>query len=211
MSRCRRVRGGGSGGVRIVYITPLRALTRNIAESLAEPVRELELPFSVDQRTGDTSTKDRGRQRRTPPEVMVTTPESLALMLTYKDAEELFGQVVSVIVDEWHSLMATKRGTLLELSLSRLRAIAPSAQTWGMSATLANVDDAACRLSGVGVPPTIVRATTTREVQIEAVLPAEYDDFPGAGVPGPRHGRPPPAADRSGTNDARVHEYALAG
>ena len=105
-------------GLRILYITPLRAMTRDLELALRKPVEALDLPAAVESRTGDTSSTVRTRQRRRLPEVLLTTPESLTLLLTYAEAPRLFARLDTVIVDEWHELLASKRGTQVELALS---------------------------------------------------------------------------------------------
>lgn len=168
-------------GTSIVFVTPLRALTRDIAEQLRAPVQELELPLIVDHRTGDTSSAARARQRRNPPDILVTTPESLTLMMTHKDAPARFASLQTVIVDEWHALLESKRGTLLELTLSRVRAWAPEVATWGLSATLGNPEEAARHLVGRGGCPVLVEAPLDRPVIVDAIVPDHAEAMPWSG------------------------------
>ncbi len=173
-------------GLRVLFITPLRAVSRDIEAALKLPVAELKLPLRVESRTGDTSSSMRARQRERLPEVLVTTPESLCLILAQENAEAVLGGLRSVIVDEWHELLASKRGTQTELAFSRLRRIAPELRLWGLSATLANLDEAARAVVGVGGEPTIIRARIERPLVIESVIPREPARLPWAGHMGMR-------------------------
>ena len=120
-----------------LYISPLKALTVDIARNLMSPVEEMGLDIKVETRTGDTPLSRRERQRRTPPNILLTTPEQIALMLSHPHAERLFGDVRTIVLDELHALVASKRGDLLSLDLARLRRLAPDAICFGLSATVA--------------------------------------------------------------------------
>ncbi len=168
-------------GLKILYITPLRAVTRDVELALRRPVEELELPLRVESRTGDTSQSTRARQKMRMPDVLVTTPESLALLLTYGDGVERFSALRAVIVDEWHELLATKRGALLELSLSRVRAHAPRVQTWALSATLRNLEEAAQAAVGMGLEPRVIRGRIERPIDVQTLLPDDRERLPWAG------------------------------
>ena len=138
---------GTAGGLRVVWLTPLKALAADTVRALETPLAELSggwLPgrWDVGLRTGDTSAADRRRLRASPPAAVVTTPESLSIMLSMEDAHEIFAGLETIVVDEWHELLSTKRGVQTELALARLRALAPDVITWGLSATLANLDEA---------------------------------------------------------------------
>lgn len=173
---------GALDGLRVLYITPLRAVSRDIEKALKAPVAELKLPIRVESRTGDTSASVRARQRERLPNVLVTTPESLSILLTRENAAEQLGGLRCVIVDEWHELLSSKRGSQTELALARLRRFAPHMRAWALSATLSNVEDAARAVSGTGGPaPTLVRAEIDRPVIIDSVLPRPGDRFPWAG------------------------------
>lgn len=168
--------------LRILWITPLRALSNDTAQALLAPVRDLNLPFTVQTRTGDTSSHLRAKQRKAPPSALITTPESLSILLSYPEAAAYFSTLRAVIVDEWHELLSSKRGVLTELALARLRTLAPSLRTWGLSATLANLDEAARALVGHDAPaPALVHAPARRDYRIETILPPTLDRFPWAG------------------------------
>ena len=124
-----------SQGLHTLYISPLKALAVDIARNLEIPVQEMRLPVRIETRTGDTPTSKRQRQRRDPPDILLTTPEQLALLLASADAPYLFGTLVRVVLDELHSLVMSKRGDLLSLGLARLFNLAPELTTIGLSAT----------------------------------------------------------------------------
>src|SRR5262245_4597782 len=129
------------GGLHTLYISPLKALTVDIARNLERPVAEMELPIRVETRTGDTPTSKRQRQRRDPPHILLTTPEQLALVLASADAPYLFGSLKRIVLDELHALVTSKRGDLLSLGLARLYTLAPDLTGVGLSATVAEPDD----------------------------------------------------------------------
>ncbi len=170
-----------AAGIAIIYVSPLRAVSRDIELALRQPVAELALPLIIETRTGDTSASTREKQRERLPGILVTTPESLSLLLTHAFAAERFASLRCIIVDEWHELLGTKRGTQTELALARLRAFAPRARTWALSATLANLDEAARAACGVGSAPTVVRGGTARELQMTTLLPESAASMPWAG------------------------------
>ena len=129
------------GGLHTLYISPLKALAVDIARNLETPVAEMGLPIRIETRTGDTPTSKRQRQRRDPPQILLTTPEQLALLLASADAPYLFGSLRRVILDELHALVTSKRGDLLSLGLARLFRLAPDLTSVGLSATVAEPDD----------------------------------------------------------------------
>jgi len=129
------------GGLHTLYISPLKALAVDIARNLERPVAEMNLPIRIETRTGDTPSSKRQRQRRDPPQILLTTPEQLALVLASPDAPYLFGSLKRVVLDELHALVTSKRGDLLSLGLARLFALAPDLASVGLSATVAEPDD----------------------------------------------------------------------
>lgn len=135
--------------LRVLWITPLRALAVDTLYALQRPLQELDVPWTLESRTGDTSAAVRNRQRKRLPTSLVTTPESLSLMLTRSDAQHQFRDLRLVVVDEWHELLSTKRGVQVELALARLRKWRPTLRTWGLSATLGNLQVAMQTLLGV--------------------------------------------------------------
>jgi ATP-dependent Lhr-like helicase len=139
-------------GVHTLYISPLKALAVDVARNLERPVAEMKLPIRIETRTGDTSIAKRARQRRNPPDILMTTPEQLALMISSPDAPFLLGDVRRIVLDELHSLVSSKRGDLLSLGLARLLNIAPAARVFGLSATVSDPGE----LSRFLVPQTSV-------------------------------------------------------
>ncbi|MBT7647437.1 MAG: ligase-associated DNA damage response DEXH box helicase, partial [Rhodospirillaceae bacterium] len=131
---------GGGAGLHTLYISPLKALTVDIKRNLETPVEEMGLKLRLEARTGDTPASRRQRQRRDPPDILLTTPESLTLLLSYPDAERIFGSLRFVVADELHALAGTKRGDQLALGLSRLAGLAPNHRRTGLSATVAEPD-----------------------------------------------------------------------
>jgi ATP-dependent Lhr-like helicase len=128
-------------GPHTLYISPLKALAVDIARNLEAPVSEMDLPVRLETRTGDTPAHKRQRQKYNPPDMLLTTPEQIALLIAARDAERFFKGLKFVIFDELHSLVTSKRGDLLSLGLARLRKLAPDLQTIGLSATVAEPDD----------------------------------------------------------------------
>jgi ATP-dependent helicase Lhr and Lhr-like helicase len=129
-----------SAGLHTLYISPLKALAVDIARNLEQPVNEMGLPIRIETRTSDTPTSKRQRQRRDPPDILLTTPEQLALLLASADGPLLFGTLRRVVLDELHALVASKRGDLLSLGLARLFRMSPAVRTVGLSATVAEPD-----------------------------------------------------------------------
>ncbi|OAI54189.1 DNA ligase-associated DEXH box helicase [Planctomyces sp. SCGC AG-212-M04] len=132
----------GTTGLQVLWITPLRALAADTLSTLQITIDELHLPWTLEGRTGDTPPAIRRKQQKRLPEAMITTPESLSLLLTRRDASTLFTNLKMVVVDEWHELLSTKRGVQVELGLARLARWAPAMRVWGVSATLGNLEEA---------------------------------------------------------------------
>ncbi|NNK61970.1 MAG: ligase-associated DNA damage response DEXH box helicase [Gemmatimonadetes bacterium] len=175
---------GRPTGLRVLWVTPLRALARDTETALTELMDGLGLAWRVQRRTGDTSSSVRARQRRSPPQVLITTPESLSILLTDPDHPRFFSRLDTVVVDEWHELLGTKRGVQTELGLSRLRAIRPELRTWGLSATLENLDEALGVLTGPDREGTIVGPSDdvpTGGFRLDTVLPDDLERFPWSG------------------------------
>ncbi len=179
-----RMREGSKqkSGLRAIWIAPIRALTKEIEASAQRAITDLGLDWSVAIRTGDTTASARAKQKRKIPELLITTPESLHLMLAQKGATELFSQLRCVIADEWHELLGSKRAVQMELALSRLRAWCPSLRTWGISATMGDLDMAMEVLLGSdGTERILVRAEVKKIIDVKSVLPPDINKFPWAG------------------------------
>ena len=178
----RNSQTGRQPPLQVLWLTPLRALAADIRDALYLPVQQLGLPWTVELRTGDTPASVKRRQKSRLPSALVTTPESLSLMLSYPGARDLFGSLAAVIVDEWHELLGSKRGVLTQLALARLRRWAPSLRTWGLSATLGNTEIAMQALlgdrAGAGV---LVKGVRLRTIDIQAIIPDQMERFPWAG------------------------------
>ena len=167
-----------------LWITPLRALANDTTEQLNRPLAALGLDWRVATRTGDTSASERRQISKAPPPALVTTPESLSLMLSYADSSQRLGRLRGVVVDEWHELLGSKRGVLLELALARLRAINPRLRIWGLSATLGNVDEALTVLLGPHQRGHLIAGHVPREITVDTLLPPSIERFPWAGRTG---------------------------
>lgn len=171
----------------LVWLTPLRALAADTGLALERAATALNEHWTIDVRTGDTASAARTRQAARLPTVLVTTPESLTLMLSRADWRDRFASLAAVVVDEWHELLGSKRGVQVELALARLRGLRPSMRTWGLSATLANLDVALACLVGMQAARArpsrtrIVRGLDTKRIEIASALPASVERFPWAG------------------------------
>ncbi len=173
-------------GGQMIYITPLKAMARSIAEALADAASGMGLKLSVESRTGDTASHIRARQKRKPPDILLTTPESLSMLMSEPDAPTRLGNVRALILDEWHELLDSKRGTQCELAAARLRAFSDRPpgrrmQTWALSATLSNVAEAAQAAVGTAGQPTLVHANVPRPVELETLLPTDVSRLPWSG------------------------------
>lgn len=171
-------------GVRCIWITPIRALAKEILQSAERAIEALQLDWTVDVRTGDTTTAQRAKQKKSMPNLLITTPESLHLLLASKGYDKTFKKLSCVIVDEWHELMGSKRAVQMELALSRLRGLNPKLRTWGISATIGNMDQAVEVLLGPDFPKedmVIIRADIHKEIEVVSILPDEVETLPWAG------------------------------
>ena len=157
-------------GLHTLYVSPLKALATDIARNLTAPVSELHLPVAIATRSGDTPADKRRRQRDNPPDILLTTPESLALLLSLSDAGTHFAGLDTIIIDEIHALAGTKRGDQLALCLARLSTIAPRARRVGLSATVAH-KQALLDYVGLTAPPRLVEVTAGAPPEISMMLP----------------------------------------
>jgi len=168
-------------GLRLLVITPLRALSRDLALAIEQPIAAMGWGLKVAIRNGDTSSHERSKQLRTPPEILISTPESLSVLLANARAEQLFSGLQAVVLDEWHELMGSKRGSQCELCLGWLRRLRPQLRTWAISATIGNLEEAAQAALGVEAPPQIITAAIRRTTAIRSLLPEQIDGFPWGG------------------------------
>ncbi|MBT8280465.1 MAG: ligase-associated DNA damage response DEXH box helicase [Muriicola sp.] len=172
-------------GLKAVWITPLRALSQEIRQSAERIITDLDLPLTVGIRTGDTSTKERSKQRRSMPDLLITTPESLQLLLATKGYDKIFGNCKAIVVDEWHELLGTKRGVQMELALCRIKSLAPKLRIWGISATIGNLEQARQVLLGPESDAfdnsVMIRANLNKKINVVSIIPEEIETFPWRG------------------------------
>ncbi|REG81215.1 ligase-associated DNA damage response DEXH box helicase [Algoriphagus antarcticus] len=164
-----------------LWITPLRALSSEIYQATKLVSDDLALDYQIGLRTGDTSTKLRQDQKKKPPQSLVTTPESIHILMAGKGYLDYFSDLEFVVVDEWHELMGSKRGVLVELALSRLKAINPKLKIWGISATIGNLEEAKDILLGHENQGVMIKSNIKKKLQIETLLPDLLERFPWAG------------------------------
>ncbi len=183
LSKPKRVRPAGSAApLTVLWITPMRALAADTLRALQQPLPLLDDidRWSAGARSGDTTSAERSAQDRRLPSVLVTTPESLSLLLARADAAQVLGTVRMVVVDEWHELLGNKRGVQVQLALARLRRWNEGLLVWGMSATLGNLDDAMQALLG-GPGGTLVRGQVPKKLVVDSLLPPRAERFPWGG------------------------------
>ncbi len=168
-------------GIQIIWVTPLRALAQDIQKAMLEVCEVLELPWRVMVRNGDTDAKTRAAMKRRPPECLITTPETLHVLLSQKDHREVFQEIQAIIVDEWHELVGNKRGVQVQLALEYIQSICPSTfKRWAISATIGNLEDAARTLLGA-LPIHIVKAKIDKQLIVHSVFPDEIEKYPWSG------------------------------
>ena len=173
-----------NNGLQLLWITPLRALARDLELHMQNVVNDLNIPWQIQRRTGDVSSSVKQKQKRRMPEVLITTPESLHILLAQKEYPRRFKSLGSVVVDEWHELIGSKRGIQTELGISRLRGMNSGLNIWGVSATIGNLEEAADVLHGVhsdAEKPVIVKADHSKKIHVHSVLPDDVETFPWSG------------------------------
>ena len=193
-------------GLKAIWITPLRSLSQEIAQTSQKFVDGIGLPFTVGIRSGDTTTKERNAQKKSMPDLLITTPESLHLLLSSKDHSTVFKDCTAIVVDEWHELLGTKRGVQMELGISRLRSISKDLRIWGISATIGNLDQARDVLLGIPemlhessdveklrfpegkfmphplrYESVLIKANIKKDIQVKSIIPESMDKFPWHG------------------------------
>ncbi|MBO6830947.1 ligase-associated DNA damage response DEXH box helicase [Allomuricauda sp.] len=172
-------------GLKAIWITPLRALSQEIKQSAERITQDLETQMTVGIRTGDTSTKERAKMRTNMPDLLITTPESLQLLLSSKNYAKTFKDCSAIVVDEWHELLGTKRGVQMELGLSRLKTICKELRIWGISATIGNLEQAREVLLGPTSPElensVLVKANLNKKITVKSVIPKQMETFPWRG------------------------------
>lgn len=176
--------------LQLLWITPLRALAKDIARAMEEVIKDLGMQWKVGIRNGDTSTTERSAQKKHMPEVLIITPESLHLLLAQKGYTEIFCTLKQIAVDEWHELLGSKRGVQVELAISRIigsRDLSypnsfPQIGIWGISATIGNLEEAKeVLLSPLKRTGITIKANFTKKIEIDSIFPDEIEHYPWAG------------------------------
>ncbi len=173
---------GGHAGLHTLYVSPLKALAADIKRNLGTPITEMALPIRVEDRTGDTPYTQKRRQRADPPHILLTTPESLALLISYEDAPRIFAGLQRVIVDEIHALAESKRGDQLMLALSRMQTLAPRLRRVGLSATVEDPAAIARGLASHPDPCPILLADPGPDPDISMLVTPERPPWSGGGA-----------------------------
>ena len=174
-------------GLQVLWITPLRALAQDLQRNMQQACLALDIPWEVGVRTGDISSKERTSQKKQMPQALITTPESLHLLFAQKSSSSLFSNLHTIIIDEWHELMGSKRGVQTELAMARLRNMHPSLKIWGISATIGNLVQAKDLLLGNNPRESvIIKAVSTKKIFIETILPERIETLPWSGYLGIR-------------------------
>jgi len=179
--------GESQSRLQLLWITPLRSLAKDIARAMREALQELELNWQVGVRNGDTSQAEKQQQKRSMPQILIITPESLHLLLAQKNSSSLFKNLKCVVADEWHELLGSKRGVMVELALSRIKGLKKTVQDqplriWGISATIGNIEEALDVLQpDISARRIIIKASLEKKIEIKSILPDDIETLPWAG------------------------------
>ena len=172
-------------GLKAIWITPLRSLSVEIAQASQRFADEIGTQLTVGIRSGDTSMAERAKQKKQMPDLLITTPESLHLLLSSKGYDKTFKDCSAIVIDEWHELLGTKRGVQTELALSRLKTIAPKLRIWGISATIGNLQQAREVLLGPESPAlensVLIKAEIDKKIRVDSIIPEKMETFPWRG------------------------------
>ncbi|ADF50832.1 DEAD box helicase family protein [Zunongwangia profunda SM-A87] len=172
-------------GLKAIWITPLRALSVEIEQAAERFARGLGTNLTVGIRTGDTSQKERAAQKKSMPDLLITTPESLQLLLSSKNYDKTFENLEAIVVDEWHELLGSKRGVQVELALSRLKTVSKNLRIWGISATIGNLQQAREVLLGPKSEALqnseLIRANLKKKIKVKSIIPETMEKFPWRG------------------------------
>ena len=174
----------GKNGLYAIWITPIRALAKEIYLACTRASQEMGIDMKIDIRTGDTSTSDRAKQKKSPPHLLITTPESLHILLSNKGYPKTFKNLSCIVIDEWHELIGSKRGVLIELALSRLKSLLDDFQIWGISATIGNMEQSMEVLLGNRIQKQrykLIRSNIKKEIIVESILDYEVETLPWGG------------------------------
>ncbi|MGB5820177.1 MAG: ligase-associated DNA damage response DEXH box helicase [Saonia sp.] len=172
-------------GLKAIWITPLRALSQEIKQSAERAANDLNSQLTVGIRSGDTSTAERARQKKQMPDLLITTPESLHLLLASKGYDKTFKDCYAIVIDEWHELLGSKRGVQVELALSRLKTICNGLHIWGISATIGNLQQAREVLLGPASEAlehsVLIKAEIRKKIKVKSIIPKKMETFPWRG------------------------------
>ncbi|MCB0760880.1 MAG: ligase-associated DNA damage response DEXH box helicase [Flavobacteriales bacterium] len=170
-------------GIKVIWITPIRALAKEIKLSADRLIEGMGWDLICSIRTGDTSAADRKKFAKELPDMMITTPETIHVLLSQKEYRKYFKSLESVVVDEWHELLGSKRGVLMELALSHIKSLAPSLRIWGISATIGNLEQARDILLGAdrSAHGVTVKAEHRKDIKVKSILPKSVDTMPWTG------------------------------
>ena len=168
-------------GLKLIWISPLRSLAKDLAKAMSAVVEEIGLDWEVAVRNGDTPTNVRRKQERLMPDVLLTTPETLHLLFSQKKNSRWFKNVACIAVDEWHELLGSKRGVLTELAIARIKKLSSKTRIWGISATIGNLEEAKNVLIPYALKTTMIRAKEKKKIEIVSVLPDEVEELSWAG------------------------------
>jgi ATP-dependent Lhr-like helicase len=173
--------GKALDGLQILYITPLKSLSRDLEKAINHVLEQLPMKLTCGIRTGDTSSYLKTKYRKNLPNILITTPESCSLLISYPDNDKRFGSLKTIIVDEWHELLGSKRGALLQLSINHLKKLQTTTRVWGMTATVGNIQQAAQAVVGTDRVPSVIEQHIERPVNIYTLLPDDNTRYPWAG------------------------------
>jgi ATP-dependent helicase Lhr and Lhr-like helicase len=169
-------------GLQLIWITPIRALAKEIKMAAERAIEGMGMDWKVEMRSGDTTTTNRQKQWANPPQILITTPESIHVMLATKGYPAFFKSVKAIVVDEWHELMGSKRGVQMELALSHLRSVNKNLKVWGISATIGNMSEAIEVLHGIHHEKIkLIKADIQKKIEVVTLIPESIEKFPWAG------------------------------
>jgi len=172
-------------GLKAIWITPLRALSVEIKQAAEKVASDLGTQMTVGIRSGDTSSSERTKQKTKMPDLLITTPESLQLLLATKEYDKIFANCSAIVVDEWHELLGTKRGVQMELALSRLKNVSPKLRIWGISATIGNLELAQEVLLGTKSKSlqnsVLIKAKINKKITVKSIIPEKMETYPWRG------------------------------
>lgn len=170
-------------GLKAIWVSPIRALTKEIKKSADRAIAGLGLSWRVEIRSGDTTTTNRAKQLKNPPDILITTPESIHVILSSKGYKKFFGNLKAVVIDEWHELVGSKRGVQVELALSKFKALNVDLRIWGISATIGNMNQSMQVLLGFDMAAhgVMIKSEIKKKIEVITIKPDEIEKFPWAG------------------------------